>query len=95
MVPDRLWMDSRLHAADVRLWCVLSFNARGRDHTEATDAALAELVQLSERSVRDSLSRLQAAGFIDRQGRGRSRTITLHPEGDGTPVRGMALRVVG
>ena len=32
MVPDRLWLDPRLKANDVRVWCALCFTARGRDH---------------------------------------------------------------
>ena len=47
-------------AADVHLWCALCFVTRGRAAAEATDAVLAELVGLSERTVRDSLARLQA-----------------------------------
>jgi DNA-binding Lrp family transcriptional regulator len=95
MVPDRLWLDLRLHAADVRVWCALAFTARERGFADTTDATLAEMVHLSERSVRDSLSRLQEAKFIRRQGRGSNRTISLHPEGDGTPVEGLALKVIG
>lgn len=95
MVPDRLWLDDRLQGADVHLWCALNFTARGRETTDASNSALAELVGLSERSVCDSLARLQAAGFIARTGRGRSRSITLHPEGDGSEVAAFGLRVFG
>ena len=95
MVPDRLWADLRLEGSDVRLWCVLSFLARGKDAIDATDASLADLVGLSERAIRDCLGRLQDCGFIKRHGRGRNRTLTLHPEGDGEHVPALGLRVVG
>ena len=95
MVPDRLWLDSLLQAQDVRLWCALAFIARGRDHCDATDAALADAVHASERTVRDSLRRLELAGYIDRRGRGPGRLIGLHPEAGGAPSAELALRLVG
>ncbi len=95
MVPDALWLDSRLKANDIRLWCALSFTARGRDHTEATDGALARQIQLSERSIRDSLYRLEECRFIDRKREGEGRVIHLHPRGDGATVSGLELKVIG
>ncbi len=95
MVPDRLWMDRRLTGSDVRLWCVLAFHARDRGYSDATDATLAEQVGVSPRSIRDGLGRLQDCQFLARHGRGSTRTITLRPEGDGTPIPGLVLKVVG
>ena len=95
MVPDRLWLDSRLRANDIRLWCALIFTARSRNYTEATDAILAGQIGLSERSIRDSLARLEVSRFIDRQREGEGRVIRLRPEGDGTSVPGLEFRVVG
>ena len=95
MVPDRLHLDHRLAHVDVRTWCILAFTARSRDHTDATDATLAEMMGISQQSVRRSLLRLEECRFIDRQREGEGRVIHLHPEGDGTPVRGLELRVVG
>ena len=46
MVPGRMTFDERLKSHEIRLWCVLNFAARGRDHTDAT---LAEMMKLSER----------------------------------------------
>jgi Mn-dependent DtxR family transcriptional regulator len=60
-----------------------------------TNAALAKLVNLSERSVSDSIARLASTGFVARTGKGRNRTLALRPEGDGTPLPGLALRVIG
>jgi DNA-binding Lrp family transcriptional regulator len=95
MIPDRLWMDARLHAADVHVWCALAYVARGREAIDPTNAALAKLVNLSERSVSDSITRLAATGFVARTGKGRNRTLALRPEGDGTPAPGLVLKVVG
>jgi DNA-binding GntR family transcriptional regulator len=95
MVPDRLWLDRRLNATDVRIWCVLAFLARARDHTDATDAAIGDQVGLSARTVRDSLRRLESCGFVGRDRQGEARIITLRPEGDGNPVPELGLRVFG
>lgn len=95
MVPDRLWLDHRLHAQDVRLWCALAFIARGRPYCDATDAALAEACNASERTIRDALGRLERAGYIIRNNRGPGRLIDLHPESDGSQSAELGLRVVG
>ena len=95
MVPDALWLDSRLKANDIRLWCAMSFTARTRDHTEATDATLAEMLGSSPRTIRDSLARLEYTRFITRRRDGEVRVITLNPEGDGQMVPELQLRVVG
>lgn len=95
MVPDRLWLDPRLQASDVRLWCALNFTARGREFSDATDAALAEMMGLSPQTVRRSLLRLEECRFIERSRQGEGREITLRPEGDGGSVPEMEFRVVG
>jgi predicted transcriptional regulator of viral defense system len=95
MVPDRLWLDPRLKANDVRVWCALCFTARGRDHTDATDQGLAAMMGMSERTIRDSLMRLEACGFVERTRRGERRAITLRPEGDGRALPELELRVIG
>lgn len=95
MVPDRLWASERIQATDVRLWCALSFLARGRGYCEATDATLAAKIRLSEQTVRRSLLRLEECRFIERSRQGEGRIITLRPDGDGEPVPELAFRVIG
>ncbi|MBV8318852.1 MAG: hypothetical protein JOZ53_28275 [Planctomycetaceae bacterium] len=95
MVPDRLWLDPRLQANDVRLWCALTFAARGRDHTDVTDRGLAAMMKWSPQTVRRSLLRLEDCRFIERARRGEARVITLRPGGDGRAVPGLELRVIG
>ena len=95
MVPDRMTFDERLRSHEIRLWCVLAFTARGRDHTDVTDAALAAMMKLSERTVQESLTRLEECRFIERARRGEGRVITLRPGGDGRAVPELGLRVIG
>ncbi len=95
MVPDRLWLDRRLTANEVRLWCALLFTARGRDFTDATDVALAEQIGASPQSVRRSLLRLEECRFISRERTGQGRAITLNPAGDGGDVPELGLKVIG
>jgi hypothetical protein len=95
MVPDRLTFDERLESHEIRLWCVLCFTARGRDHTDVTDAALAAMTKLSERTVQESLAGLEQCRFIERARRGEGRVITLRPGGDGRAAPELGLRVIG
>lgn len=95
MVPDRLTFDSRIRDSDIRLWCILAFTARGRDATDVTDDALAEIWGVSPQTVRRSLLRLEEFRFIVRTRQGEGRTITLHPEGDGSTIPALELRVIG
>jgi hypothetical protein len=48
MVPDRMTFDERLRSHEIRLWCALAFTARGRDHTDVTDAALAAMISVKQ-----------------------------------------------
>jgi hypothetical protein len=77
MVPDRLWLDPRLQANDVRLWCALTFTARGRDRTGVSDQGLAKMMGWSPQTVRRSLLRLEECRFIERARRGEGRMITV------------------
>ena len=95
MVPDRLWLDPRLQANDVRLWCALTFTARGRDHTGVSDQGLAAMMGWSPQTVRRSLLRLEECRFIERARQGEGRMITLRPGGDGRAVPKLELRVIG
>src|SRR5688572_614830 len=49
MIPDRMLLDHRLQAIDVRLWGILLFVARGRPELDSTDAALADKLGTSDR----------------------------------------------
>ena len=93
MVPDRMTFDNRLKSHEIRLWCVLNFTARGRDHTDTTDAALAEMMKLSERTVQESLARLEECRFIERAPPGRRAGD--HPPARGRRPRGPRAGIAG
>lgn len=93
MVPDRLWTHPDLQPFDLKLWCCLSFLARGRGRCEATDARLARQTGASPQTVRRALLRLERARFIGRTMDGPTRVIRLHPEGSGEPIAAFALKV--
>jgi predicted ArsR family transcriptional regulator len=67
----------------------------GDVHTDATDQGLAAMMGVSERTIRDSLMRLEECGFVERTRRGERRAITFRPEGDGRALPEMELRVIG
>jgi DNA-binding MarR family transcriptional regulator len=94
MTPDRMWLDDSLQPVDLKLWLCLCFFARDRDQLTQTDADLASKVKASQQTVRRSLQRLEAAQFIERSMEGRTRIITLKPEGDGKPIAEYALKVM-
>jgi DNA-binding MarR family transcriptional regulator len=93
MVPDRLWLDKTLQPIDIKLWCCLCFLARERGECSPTDATLAEKMEASQQTVRRCLHRLEAAQFIGRAMDGRTRIISLRPEGDRQPLPEYSLRV--
>jgi DNA-binding Lrp family transcriptional regulator len=87
MVPDTMIFDTRrIQAQDVRLWCVLAYNARFRGSCDSTDRQLADKLGVSVPSVQRSLLRLTKAGYIDRIPAEQGRRITLNPEGDGAAM---------
>ncbi len=67
MVADVMVHDSRLKDFDIRLWCILGWYARGRDHCEPTDASIAATMRVSTATVKRGLMRLEEAGFIERR----------------------------
>ena len=67
MIPDVMWADASLKDFDIRLWCVLGFYARGRNHCDPTDASIAATMGVSVATVKRGLMRLEAAGFLARQ----------------------------
>lgn len=96
MIADRLWKDRNIAGTDLKVWCALEFISRGRGYLVATDEAIASECAISSRTVRDSLLRLERAGFLDR-GRDESggRRITLMPDGpEGMPAS-PDFRVIG
>lgn len=93
VVPDRLWTHPRLQLFDIKLWCALSLLARGRGQCEATDSTLAGEAGASEQTVRRSLARLEREGFLAREMDGRTRVLTLRPEGSGEPIPAFALKI--
>lgn len=96
MVPDRMTFDARLEPGDTRIWCCLLFLARypSKNTLEATDAVIADKLKLSQQTLRRALQRLEKCQYIRRAMDGRTRIITLNPEGDGEPIAEFTLRVV-
>ena len=94
MVPDTMTFDTRrIKDVDIRLWCVLAYNARFRGYCDSTNAQLAEKLGVSVPTIQRSLLRLVKAGYIDRLPEEQGRRITLNPEGDGAAMP--AMQVVG
>ena len=87
MVPDSMWSDRRrIKDADIRLWCLLAYNARFRGVCTSTDRQLADKLGASVPTVQRSLLRLEKAGYLDREVGEHGRRITLNPEGDGAAI---------
>jgi DNA-binding Lrp family transcriptional regulator len=93
MVPDRLWADPTIKDFDIRLYCCLCFNARGRDHCFETDATIARKLGVSAKTVQRGLQSLEQGKFIVREMVGRERRLHLRPEGNGQPVEGFELKL--
>ena len=53
------------------------------------------MLGVSERTIRDSLMRLEECKFVERTRRGERRAITFRPEGDGRALPELELRVIG
>ncbi len=87
MVPDRLWLHPDLTPQDTQTWCALLLSARDRMECQPTNRTLAETLKVSIRTVNYSIARLESAGFIEVDRHGPHRTIRLHPEGNGEPIR--------
>jgi Mn-dependent DtxR family transcriptional regulator len=81
-------MSPDLETTDIKTWCYLTLHARGRGFCESTDKVLAEAMSVVPLTVKRSLARLEDAGFIRRERKGRNRIIHLIPEGkpDAKPV---------
>jgi transcription initiation factor IIE alpha subunit len=94
MVPDSLWADQGVKDFDVRLWCVLNFYARGRDHCEPTDASIAATMGVSIATVKRGLMRLEAANYITRNhDDDDNRSISLSTKDSGDTPQVFTLRV--
>jgi DNA-binding MarR family transcriptional regulator len=95
MIPDQLWQSPGVEPVDLKVWCVLWFHARGREHTNSTDAALAETAGCGEATIRRAIARLERAGFLYRERTGPTREIYLCPRGRDDQATTFGLRVVG
>jgi transcription initiation factor IIE alpha subunit len=94
MVADVMWADASLKDFDIRLWCVLNFYARGRDHCEPTDASIAATMGVSVATVKRGLLRLEAAAFIERRhDSDGNRSISLTTKDSDTTPQVFKLRV--
>ncbi len=67
MVPDVMWANAGVKDFDIRLWCVLNFYARGRDHCDPTDSSVAGTMGVSVATVKRGLQRLESGGWIERR----------------------------
>jgi hypothetical protein len=79
MVPDSLWSNPDLEPVDIKVWCALCLHARDRDQISSTNASLAGSSETSLATLKRSLSRLAATGFVRIEGAGSRRVIHLRP----------------
>ncbi len=86
MLPDVMIFDPEVKDTDLRTWAVLCFFARSRMHTNSTNASLAEAMGVSLATLKRSLTRLEAAGFVYAEHSGPDRTLFLVPRGKGEAV---------
>src|SRR5688572_29720798 len=94
MVPDVMWANASVKDFDIRLWCVLNFYARGRDHCEPTDLSVAETMGVSVATVKRGLQRLEAGGWIERRhDTDGNRTIFFTTQDSDTTTQVFRLRV--
>jgi hypothetical protein len=94
MVPDVMWADQGVKDFDIRLWCVLNFYARGRDHCEPTDASIAATMGVGIATVKRGLMRLEVAGYIARNHDDQdNRSISLSTKEPGHTPQVFKLRV--
>jgi hypothetical protein len=94
MVPDRLWLHPDISPFAIRLWCCLCYHARDRGLCDQPDAALADELKVSIKTVQRGLFSLEHAHFVMRQMKGRTRVLHLRPEGNGQPIAEFQLRLV-
>ncbi len=94
MIPDAMWADERVKDYDIRLWCVLGWYARGRDHCDPTDASIATTMGVSIATVKRGLLRLESAGWINRDhDAAGARTIFFSTKDSDATPKVFALRV--
>ena len=80
MIPDALWMHPDLLPIDSVLWCALCQHARDRPDVVSTNQSLAAALKVSDRTVKRSLSRLVAVGFVQSEGETSKRVLHLCPD---------------
>ena len=93
MIPDRLWLHPGIKDFDLRLWCALWFFARDRSHCFETDAAIAEKMGVSIKTVQRGLCNLERGEFLKREMLGRERRLDLQAQGDGQHIPEYELRL--
>lgn len=76
-VPDMIWRDRALKDFDVRLYCALQFYSRNRPECWPSNGTLADLMGVSESTVKRGLARLEQAGYLTRDQAGAGRVLTL------------------
>lgn len=80
MIPDALWQHPDLELIDIKVWCALLLHARDADRITTTNASLARSAETSAATLKRSLSRLSAVGFIRVEGETHKRVIHLVPD---------------
>jgi hypothetical protein len=80
MVPDSLWQHPDLELIDLKVWCALMLHARDRAEIASTNASIAASVRASLPTLKRSLSRLAATGFVRPEGETTKRILHLCPD---------------
>lgn len=88
-VPDMIWRDRALKDFDIRLFCALRFYARNKPDCWPSNGMIADLMGVSESTIKRGLARLEQAGYLTREQGGNGRVLTLaseEPDADSSPV---------
>lgn len=80
MIPDSLWTHPALELIDIKVWCALCLHARDEWQTASSNASLAKSAETSVATLKRSLSRLAATGFIRAEGSTSRRVLYLLPD---------------
>lgn len=80
MVPDALWLHPDLQPVDVKVWLALMLHARDQESIGSSNASLAKTACVSGSTLKRSLARLTATGFVRPEGETHQRTLHLCPD---------------
>ncbi len=80
MIPDALWQHPDIMPLDLKTWCALMLHARDRPSIASTNASVANSVGISVPTLKRSLARLSATGFVRPEGETSRRVLHLCPD---------------